>query len=87
MRERRIYPPTVWTFNAPHSDGKTPVEIPYSLYRHAIENHRVGDVIRSYASAPGTGYVDQKITRIDETGVYAVTVESTVRELQPWDVR
>ena len=86
-KERLMYPPTVLTYNRPDSDGVTPVRIPYSLYAEALANRKVGDVIRSYAGAPGTGFIEEKITRIDASGVYGVTLATTIRELQPWEVR
>lgn len=82
----KLYPPTVITYNDP-SDGITPVEIPCTSYLEAVANQKVGDIIRHYAGAPGTGYVDYRITRIDKTGVYASIVRNTMRELQAWEVR
>jgi len=91
--ERLLYPPTVFSYNWPERNGKPDPrhlkicrEIPYECYLDAVKTRRVGDVIRSYASAPGTGYVEDRITRIDATGVYAIELTNTVRELTPEEV-
>lgn len=88
-KETLIYPPTVFSYNWPDGDprhGKVGREISYSLYHDAMKHRSVGDVIRSFASAPGTGYIDQKITRMDDTGVYGYVIEDNVRELTRADV-
>jgi len=91
--EIKLYSPTVWSYN--HLDqnghalpghGHVCREIPYSIYQETVKNRKVGDVIRSYAGAPGIGYVEHRITKIDETGVYAVEIENTVKELTADDV-
>lgn len=82
MRGHLLYPPTVTRFN---EVGEAEV-VPYKCYAHAKANHKVGDVIRCWVSAPGTGYVDYCITDIQDSGVYAVVLASTARELEPWEV-
>jgi len=62
-------------------------EVPNSLYILAMQNYKVGDKVRHFVSAPGTGHVDYIITKMDEAGVWAIMIENTVRELQPWEVR
>lgn len=57
------------------------------VYEEYTRTRKVGDVVRAYAGAPGTGHVDHRITRIDDTGVYGVVVEDTIRELTPEEVR
>lgn len=93
MAEQLMYPPTVWSYNHIDQDGHALPghghvcrEVPNSLYLDAVAHRSVGDVVRAWASAPGTGYTDMRITRIDETGVYGELVCSTVRELQAWEV-
>ena len=81
--EIRLYPPTVWTFNPPHSDGNTAVEVEYELYSEAMATKEVGGIICCSAAAPGVGYVKYRITRMDSTGVYAVVIVNTTRILTP----
>lgn len=84
--EKRIYPPTCWSYNGPDGPMDEPVEKPYECYLHTVATKKVGDTLCAYAGAPGTGRVVHRITRIDETGVYGIVIENTIRELEPWEV-
>jgi hypothetical protein len=77
-REKLIYPPKVVDGNGGRKD--------YDCYLDAVKTKKVGDLVCAWAGAPGTGRHVQRITRIDATGVYGVTVENTIRELEPWEV-
>jgi hypothetical protein len=66
--------------------GDTPTEIPSELYWAAVLVKKPGDLLVSFAGAPGTGRVIEKITRIDATGVYGFEVENSMRELSPSEV-
>jgi len=76
--EEKIYPPTVFT-----GEG---VEEPYDCYIRAVKLNKIGDTVVHHAAAPGTGSISYRITRIDETGVYAEEISNNIRELQPWEV-
>lgn len=76
--EEQIYPPKV--FNA---EGR---EIEYDLYNTTKAHKKIGDILMHWAGAPGTGYVKYQITRIDDTGVYGIEIENTIRELDPSEV-
>jgi hypothetical protein len=82
MHERLLYRPTCWSFD----DAGTPVEIQSEFYLEAVATKAPGDVVRSWAGAPGIGYTDDLITRIDATGVYGVTIQNTVRVLTAREV-
>lgn len=89
MKEKLIYPPTVWSYNWPEGDprhGEVCREIPYFAYEE-LKGIALPRKQRVYASAPGTGHVDYVITRVDETGAYGYVESNTVRELQAWEVR
>lgn len=74
-----LYPPTVWSRNTDRArETGEAEEVPYDCYLDAMKTKKVGDIIRHEAGAPGVGYVDYKITRMDETGVYAVEVANTI---------
>jgi hypothetical protein len=78
MSEVLLYGPEVLTYNDPeHPDG---IVVPSEMYEDAMYNHKVGDIVRHEVGAPGIGYVKYRITRMDETGIYAVVVKSTARE-------
>ena len=72
--EKLIYPPTV-------GDG-IGNKIPYESYTNA----KVGQICTVWAGAPGTGKIVHKITRKDETGVYGIVIENTMRMLEPYEV-
>jgi hypothetical protein len=44
---------------------------------------RIGDVVRVMFQAPAIGYVDYRVTRIDQ-GIHGIKVRNTVREIYPW---
>ena len=44
----------------------------------------VGDVVRVTFQAPAIGYIDYRVTRIDEQGIHGLRVRNTVREICPW---
>ena len=67
--ERCVYPPKVY-------QGQQ--EVDYECYLHARETKKVGDTLFASAGAPGVGHRIDRITRIDETGVYGVEVENTI---------
>ena len=46
----------------------------------------VGDRIFTHASAPGCGEVVYEITKINSRGIWGKVIDSTVRELEPWEV-
>lgn len=82
-QEVLIATPVAYSFNEwDGSDGKTPVKIPCSFYGM----YEVGDITFSDAAAPGTGRIVHRVTRKDETGLYGVVVENTIREMEPWEV-
>lgn len=87
-KETLLYPPTVWCSNHEshgHGCGKAQgdgmCEVPYDLYIDAVQNKKVGDKTFATAGGPGVGHVIHQITRIDKTGVYAIEIENTIREL------
>ena len=45
---------------------------------------RVGDVVRVMFQAPAIGYIEYRVTRVDEQGIHVIKVRNTVRELYPW---
>lgn len=75
--EQCLYPARVLTYNVseggngPNADA---VEVDYYFYRDAVATKKVGDIVRHELSAPGYGYREYRITRIDERGVWAVFV-------------
>lgn len=83
-REKLMYPPRVMSFNDPaFPDGKM---VDYDIYHDAIKNRKIGDRITSWAGAPGTGFIEYIITRMDHTGVYGIIARNTIRELSPEEV-
>jgi len=85
-KEKRIASRWVHSFNASDgSDGVTPVRKESHFYKEA-QRLGVGSVIRSWAGAPGTGYVDERITRVTSRAVYGYTVTNTMRELTAAEV-
>ena len=45
---------------------------------------RIGDVVRVVFQAPAIGYIDYRVTRIDEQGIHGIKVRNTVREIYRW---
>jgi hypothetical protein len=45
---------------------------------------RVGAVVRVMFQAPAIGYIDYRVTRIDDQGIHGIKVRNTVREIYPW---
>lgn len=87
LKEKLLYSPTCWSYARDDgSDGATPIEITNCCYADAMAHRKRGDIVRSFAGSPGTGYIDSCITRMDATGIYGVTVVSTVRELTAAEV-
>lgn len=87
--EKLIYPPTVWSYNWPSGDPRHGVEcreVPYDCYLECV-GKKLPLRRRVLAGGPGVGHTDYVITRVDETGAYGYVAESTVRELQAWEVR
>ncbi len=77
-REKLLYPPTVY-------DGEGN-EHPYDIYYDVMANKKVGDTVSSEAAAPGYGGTVDRITRMDDTGVYGVQIKNTVQIMEPWMV-
>jgi hypothetical protein len=61
-------------------------EVPNELYINAMRDLHVGDKVQHTVSAPGVGFQEYMITRMDETGVWAILIRSTVRILELWEV-
>ena len=51
-----------------------------------IEAYKVGEFYRISVAAPGIGYYKYKVTKITPAGLYGKLVESTVRDLEAWEV-
>jgi hypothetical protein len=62
-------------------------EVVNECYITAMRDYHVGNKVQHWVSAPGTGYIEWLITRMDETGVWGVKLLSTVRELTIEEVR
>lgn len=82
MAEELIYPPKVLRYDQ-HGVGHI---VDYELYAETIRTKKVGDLLVAYAGAPGTGRIVRQITRMSYSGIYGVTVEDSIRELEPWEV-
>jgi hypothetical protein len=52
-----------------------------------ISTYQVGDHYWAYAAAPGTGYTEYDIVRIDQDGLWGRVLRKTVRELTIEEVR
>lgn len=76
-----IYPPKVY-----HYENGKPVEVDYKLFTESRWSKKAGDKIVSFAAAPGCGRIVHQITRIDDTGIYGIEIENTIRELKPEEV-
>lgn len=76
--EKLLYPPTVY-------DGEGN-EHPYDIYHTIMNTKKVGDTVSSSAAAPGMGVTVDRITRMDDTGVYGVQIKNTVQIMEPWMV-
>ena len=83
MTETRIYGPHCW--QAETLDGPLR-KIANASYVDAMATMIVGDEISMFAAAPGTGRMVYKITRMDESGVFGVITENTMRDLHPSEV-
>lgn len=86
--ERCIAPAQVYSYNWPEGDARHGVEgrmIDNDVYTDYLK-YRAGDRTCVYAGSPGTGRIVYEITRIDETGVYAIEVANNTRELTIADV-
>ena len=84
MPEQRIYQPIVFRFPSPYHQNASPV--PCELFHHAMRTKKVGDTVTAFASAPGTGSVSHRITRMDKTGIYGELVSNTTRILDPSEI-
>ena len=80
--ERCIYYPSILDPNVSMEE-----EVSNDQYILAMQNYKIGDKVRLFVSAPGIGHYDYQITRMDETGIWGIVVESTARELTPEEVR
>ena len=81
MKIENIYPAKVYRYD----ENDKPVEVDYELFQ-LHKNDPVGTLLFHDVAAPGTGTITKKITKIDKTGVYGITIKSTVRELTLADV-
>jgi hypothetical protein len=83
MAEKLIYGAKVTQYidDVPHIVDN---ELCYQDHRGV--KRAVGDITCCWYSAPGTGHRIDRITRIDEEGVWGVCIEDTCRELTRWDV-
>lgn len=54
------------------------VRVPYDVYKAERLRLKVGGIVRHYAGAPGVGYVEYRITGIDNAGIHAVEVKNTI---------
>lgn len=61
-------------------------EVISEAYMTAMKYYHVGDKVRHTVSAPGIGFVEYLITRMDEKGIWGVVIANTVRELTPEEV-
>jgi hypothetical protein len=61
--------------------GRNEMLLPHDLL---AQHPSVGDVVRVMFQAPAIGYIDYRVTRIDDQGVHGVKVRNTVREIYPW---
>ncbi len=61
-------------------------ETPNRSYLEAMRDNHIGDTVKHFAGAPGIGYIEYMISRMDETGVWGYTLRNTVRELRPEEV-
>jgi hypothetical protein len=82
MKEKKLVSPTVGRYD----ENDVMQIVPSELLEEYSRTKRVGDTLCSFAGAPGTGRVIERITRMDATGIYGVVVENTMRELEPWEV-
>lgn len=64
-----------------HEGFKKPID-----RSNEITHYKVGDHYHVRVSAPGTGYYDYVVTRIDRSGLYGRLVEANVSELEARDV-
>jgi hypothetical protein len=51
-----------------------------------IEAYKVGEFYLQHVAAPGTGYYKYVVTKITPVGLYGKLIESTVRDLETWEV-
>lgn len=78
--EERVYPPRVWSRNTEKAQATGEAEeIDYECYLDARANKKVAYLLVGHAGAPGIGRVVHRITRMDDTGVYGVEIENTIR--------
>jgi hypothetical protein len=68
------------------SDGETPVRVAFDQSTQLKKYHR-GHRYQAHVAAPGIGYREYKVTRIDRDGLWGVLLRDTVRELTADDVR
>lgn len=62
-------------------EGDGCIPVPNDLYTEGMKKLSVGQVLRQHVCTPGTGYIEYRITRLDETGIYGIEIENTIREL------
>ena len=74
--EECLYPPKVFDPSV-----SMDYEVQNKIYLNAMQTKHVGDRVRHIVSSPGIGYVDYLITKMDETGVWAIKLLSTMQVL------
>jgi hypothetical protein len=84
-KEFCLYPPKIYGGYA-SGDPRNDEAHDYDLYIKTMQENKVGDRITHTYAAPGIGQVTYKITRMDETGVYAKVVRDSGRILTISDV-
>jgi len=62
-------------------------EVDDATVQDFLQTHPVGTVWREYVAAPGTGFIDYRVTRYTADTVYGVQIRSTVRELTAEEAR
>jgi len=83
MENKLIYPRKVWSWNeCDGSDGETPILIDTS--EEIDKFYKVGEKSRTHAGAPGVGYTDYIVTKINKSGVWGRIIKDTIRELEEY---
>lgn len=51
-----------------------------------VARYEVGQTVRYDYAAPGSGYVEYRVTRVDDEGVWGIELTNTLHILDPWEV-
>lgn len=82
--EQQITPMYVYSYNRDDgSNGDTPVK----KISYTWRKYRVGDTAVFSAAAPGCGQQTFIITRKDDSGLYGIEIENTMRVMSPEETR